>query len=281
MANIKGKVKTLAMVKNVVNVKNCTNFGCMAIDGKKAWGLKTASGNEYSVVHYCSDVNDKVSLRYTTPKGLLGHGNCMTCSNSNLLFGVSNGLNGENYIVRVPRGFKGNWDRKVIFKSEKKIPALAFYSNYHYLIRVGDSPENQRARFGIRVLEGQNTANPTVKYDSSNEFYINTKWTYKHVQDIHYEPSKGLLFQTMNDSTLTISKIAVYDLNGSYTTYNGKKMFSPKDMITFDMHNTHTKYEVESLGLDEDGYIVMACNIHLKTESNETDAFQRVTNVKY
>ena len=51
----------------------------------------------------------------------------------------------------------------------------------------------------------------------------------------------------MNDSTLTISKIAVYDLNGSYTTYNGKKMFSPKDMITFDMHNTHTKYEVESL----------------------------------
>ena len=82
MANIKGKVKTLAMVKNVVNVKNCTNFGCMAIDGKKAWGLKTASGNEYSVVHYCSDVNDKVSLRYTTPKGLLGHGNCMTCSNS-------------------------------------------------------------------------------------------------------------------------------------------------------------------------------------------------------
>ena len=64
----------------------------------------------------------------------------------------------------------------------------------------------------------------------------------------HYEPSKGLLFQTMNDSTLTISKIAVYDLNGSYTTYNGKKMFSPKDMITFDMHNTHTKYEVESLG---------------------------------
>ena len=51
MANIKGKVKTLAMVKNVVNVKNCTNFGCMAIDGKKAWGLKTASGNEYSVVH--------------------------------------------------------------------------------------------------------------------------------------------------------------------------------------------------------------------------------------
>ena len=24
MANIKGKVKTLAMVKNVVNVKNCT-----------------------------------------------------------------------------------------------------------------------------------------------------------------------------------------------------------------------------------------------------------------
>lgn len=97
MANIKGKVKTLAMVKNVVNVKNCTNFGCMAIDGKKAWGLKTASGNEYSVVHYCSDVNDKVSLRYTTPKGLLGHGNCMTCSNSNLLFGVSNGLNGELY----------------------------------------------------------------------------------------------------------------------------------------------------------------------------------------
>ena len=85
----------------------------------------------------------------------------------------------------------------------------------------------------------------------------------------------------MNDSTLTISKIVVYDLNGSYTTYNGKKMFSPKDMITFDMHNTHTKYEVESLGLDEDGYIVMACNIHLKTESNETDAFQRVTNVKY
>lgn len=269
------------MVKNVVNVKNCTNFGCMEIDGKKAWGLKTASGNEYSVVHYCSDVNDKVSLRYTTPKGLLGHGNCMTCSNSNLLFGVSNGLNGENYIVRVPRGFKGDWDRKVIFKSEKKIPALAFYSNYHYLIRVGDSPENQRARFGIGVLEGQNTANPTVKYDSSNEFYINTKWTYKHVQDIHYEPSKCLLFQTMNDSTLTISKIAVYDLNGSYTTYNGKKMFSPKDMITFDMHNTHTKYEVESLGLDEDGYIVMACNIHLKTESNETDAFQRVTNVKY
>ena len=63
MANIKGKVKTLAMVKNVVNVKNCTNFGCMEIDGKKAWGLKTASGNEYSVVHYCSDVNDKVSLR--------------------------------------------------------------------------------------------------------------------------------------------------------------------------------------------------------------------------
>ena len=103
MANIKGKVKTLAMVKNVVNVKNCTNFGCMEIDGKKAWGLKTASGNEYSVVHYCSDVNDKVSLRYTTPKGLLGHGNCMTCSNSNLLFGVSNGLNGEDIRVHVDK----------------------------------------------------------------------------------------------------------------------------------------------------------------------------------
>ena len=52
-------------------------------------------------------------------------------------------------------------------------------------------------------------------------------------------------------------------------------------MITVDMYYTHTNYEVDALGLDEDGYIVMACNIHLKTESNETDAFQRVTNVKY
>lgn len=49
-----------------MNVKNCTNFGCMAIDGKKAWGLKTASGNEYSVVHYCSDVNDKVFKIYNS-----------------------------------------------------------------------------------------------------------------------------------------------------------------------------------------------------------------------
>ena len=46
-----------------------------------------------------------------------------------------------------------------------------------------------------------------------------------------------------------------------------KKMFSLKDMITFDMHNTHTKYEMESLGLDEDGYICYeSYNIHLKTE---------------
>ena len=35
MANIKGKVKTLAMVKNVVNVKNCTNFGCMQLTERK------------------------------------------------------------------------------------------------------------------------------------------------------------------------------------------------------------------------------------------------------
>lgn len=276
MADYNGKVKTLAAVDNCVNVTNCTNFGCMAIDGLKAWGVKTNSDDIHSMVYYSSNVNDKVSLTYPVQEDLIGHGNGMTCNSKYLLFACGK----KKQIVRVPRGFKGDWSKKVIISASEDIPTIAYYKSYHYIVKRKEDKKNQRICYGVgKVTIDGNKG----KFDflDGNDFYVKTNWTYAHAQDIFYLRSKGLLFQPLNDSTLAINKILVYNLNGSYETYNGCKMFSPQDVITVNKSGTHEKYEVESLGIDAEGYIVMACNIKLNGASKETDSFQRITNVQY
>ena len=56
MATYNAKTERLAAVNNA---KGCTNFGAMAIDGMKAWALKSdgEGENAKSVLYYCSNVD--------------------------------------------------------------------------------------------------------------------------------------------------------------------------------------------------------------------------------
>ena len=168
------KTETLA---DINTVSGCSNFGCMAIDGKKAWGLKTDKDNEASVLYYCSDVNIS-GEPYKKKMGLLGTGNGMTCNSSYILFGCKP----HKYIVRVPRGFKGDWSKAVKFTTPTPVGAIAYYSSYHHIVRVTDSYSTigkQYDRFAIGKIDEEKGTMEYLSY-----FYVHRGFSPDHVQDI-------------------------------------------------------------------------------------------------
>lgn len=274
MAIYQAKINRLA---DVDNQNECTNFGTMAIDGMKAWGLKTKKDNLRSTLYYCENVNEKVTAYYSVDN-LLGHGNGMTCNENYLLFACG----GNNTIVRVPRGFHGDWSKKVIIHTETSVSVIASYKPFQHIIRTDYVRKESLIEFAIGTI----TINGSEgKMTNSNTFYAETPEGYTYAQDIYYDSVKDLLFLTFNfkdvDGHLNNNEIRVYNLSNPSRKYNNCNVYAPKDIIEIDRRSTHKKYEVESLGLDANRKIVMACNIHRREQSNEIDAFQRITNVTF
>lgn len=277
-----GKTERLAAVDNM---NGCTNFGCMAIDGKKAWGLKTNTDENLSTLYYCPDVNDKATKTYKVAN-LLGHGNGMTCNGSYLLFACWKEKGEQNnYIIRVPRGFGGEWNQKMKITTPTSVGAISYYSSYHHIVRV-PSDVGGKDKFAIgKIIENGNTG----KMEYISYFYVDITFAINHGQDIFYDRKKQLLFTpySIKDSKkqLTINKIQVTNLVSPYTTLNGHSVYAPMDIITVDKsgNSDFEKYEIESLGLDADRKIVMACNIKRKIEGKYKayDSFQRITNLTY
>ena len=286
MATYNAKTERLAAVNNA---KGCTNFGAMAIDGMKAWALKSDGDGENakSVLYYCSNVDTESEA---TPydddeqvaKGLLGHGNGMTCNVNYLLFACSG-----KQVVRVPRGFKADWDKAVVIDTQTSISVIAYYKPYQHIIWTDTLEAKNMQRFAIGTIT-VNGKKGTMT--NSDPFYVKTPEKYAHAQDIHYDTVKGLLFLTFNFRTydyntskgeLNNNEIWVYDLNVASGTYEGCKLYSPRDIIKIDKRDNRSRYEIESLGLDSNRKIVMACNILVRGKNSDIDAFQRITNITF
>lgn len=281
MAQYKGKTERLAAIENI---SGCKGMGGMANDGNKAWVLKTNSDDTLSTLYYYNDYEKDVTARYQV-SNLLGHGNSMTCSPNYLFFGCRSWKDPSSplskTILRVPRDFDGNWNKKVKITTPDDIFNLTYYKTHHFIVG--------RLNFGgfLRFSIGKNTINGstgTMQYIST--FLVRNTSNYGMGQDIFYDTKKNLLFiirtQQDEDGRLVRNKIMVVNLGSATETYENYPLYTPQDIITVSKQsNTDYKtYEIESLGLDPDRRIVMVCNIY-KYSINHYDSFQRITNIQY
>lgn len=68
----------------IPNKNGCTNFGAIALDGKKLFALKTAQSNKISTLYLYQDYRTGCSLTTRQYKGQMGHGNGMTLASGKL-----------------------------------------------------------------------------------------------------------------------------------------------------------------------------------------------------
>lgn len=275
-------------VRKVGTVGECSNFSCIASDGNTVWGLKINKKDEnnlQSVLFYSANINESIS-HYGIETNRLGHGNGMTCNSNYIVFGCKPG----KYIYRVPRDFGGNFSHKFVDRvsTETSVGAISTYKAYHHLIRNQDAFSGKNKGYDrftdITVLE--NDAKHAVSTTYGESFYTRTQThDIAEQQDIFYDKQTKHLFAIYNKKDaaghLVINVIEIYDLGSTPTVYmNGCKCYEMIDKIVIDKSSNpeYTKYEVESIGLDANRKMLMACNIE---GNGVSDAIERITNITF
>lgn len=279
MANINASTERLGTVDNV---SGCTNFGCMALDGAKAWALKTKSDESLNVLYCYDNYNDDKPRATYEFKGKysLGHGNTMTSSEKYLFFGCSNA---GKYIIRIPKTYSGKESDIVKITTEQEISSMAYYKKYHFIYRTKDEDRETLFAIGKTNVVG-NTG--TMKEVPNSRFYVKNTAGLPFSQDIFYDTVKGLFFVIHNNKDgkpRLNNRISVINMAaGTTETYKGRPIYTARDIITIDKRNKENfdAYEVESLALGTARRIIMACNISRKALGLE-DAFQRINNVQF
>ncbi len=275
------KVKALAAVRSM---SGCVNFGCMAIRGEEAWGLKTNEEQNLSILYYCRNVNFMVSRHYEI-RDLLGHGNGMTRDADFLYFGCAlvdvPPQEQNRYILRVPRDFRGDLRDAVRITTPTPVASLSYYKKDHIIATVRSDVPGYR-KFGIGKITVDETAKSgSMEYVSF--IYVKLDTTDFIKQDIFFDRRKRLLFLPQNrrdaEGRILVNRIFIVNLAGPRRIMNGARTFEPVGVIAIDKdpQEGYTKFEVESLGLDSARRIVFAANARGKME----DHFFRITNLKF
>lgn len=75
-----------ARVQAVKNENGSSDFGCYAINGKEAYGVKTKDRLKVSTIYYFPDFQKPYTKTYKVENGLLGHGNGMCCAKNTYFY---------------------------------------------------------------------------------------------------------------------------------------------------------------------------------------------------
>ncbi len=271
------KLKPLAYIRDI---DGCGNCGCMAISGMRAWALKTNREQTLSVLYYFSNVNQKVTKTFPV-KNLLGHGNGMTFDQNYLYFACwKSGASAQTqnrYILRVPRGFNGDWKKGIRITTPNSPSAISYYKPNQMIVNVAsDVPGHRKYAIGKIHIDADRKSG-SMSYISY--FYVKFDRPGEVGQDIFFDTKKNLLFIPLvevKNGRMVASRIYVTDLAGDHTTLNGHNEFTPKDILLIPS-STFGGLEVESLGLDSDRKIVLCGNLSRRNY----DRFFRITNLTF
>lgn len=276
-----GKVSPLARVRDV---DGCVNFGCMALDGREAWGLKTDMEENLSVLYYCRDVFTRVTRHYRI-ENLLGHGNGMTCDRDFLYFAAARGdvppQRQNRYILRLPRSFRGDLKDAVKIETPDPVTAISYYKKDHVIIRVRSDVKGFMKYAIGRISVDEAAKSGSMRYVSY--IYVNQDTAGLLTQDIYFDRSRRLLFIPVSrrddEGLILTNRIFIVDMAGPREIMNESRTFTPISAIAIDMdeESGFRKFEVESLGIGPDGRIILSANARGKFG----DHFFQITNIRF
>ncbi len=254
----------------------CSDFGAMAVSGQKAWALKTKSDNSKSNLLIYNNITQSYTSNHIY-NNTFGHGNGMTSTTNYIYFAC------WPQSMKIIRLKKSDLSSRVDITTPTHVTSLAYYGNSQFIVHPNSGGDSTHLYYAIGK---NNISGSTGTMQYLSYFYVDISASdfsgYNTGQDIHYDTSTSLLFIPRcknNNGSILQNKIAVVNLAGSYTTYNNCKCYTPFEVIVVDKsgNSDYTKFEVESLGIDNTRHIVMACNV----EGNYTDSFHKITNLTF
>lgn len=275
---------TLQKIRDVGDTKvgQETNFGCIAINGKKAYCIKTNTANTSSDLFYYSDYsNTKVSPKQVVIKNKLGHGNGVAYYNNALWVATK-----TKNIVKID--LNDNYKRYTFAPSSgnAEVSGIAHFHDDTFIVKTGGGNYN-----GEKYIKYQTITfgeNKKYSFDDTKPIkVINPKYDNKFrvPQDICYHNGNLYIILGKKEEEKPIKEnvILVVDLSNRHTVTKGldgnivkdsyPEYFYPQEILVV-KKKTHTSYELESLDFDSNGNMIVAANI---VGNGDHDSILKVT----
>lgn len=272
-----------ARVQAVKNENKCSNFGCYAINGKEAYGVKTKDDQQVSTIYYFPDFQKPYTKTYKVGKGYLGHGNGMCCAEKYIFFTCwvrkAEAGKQQKYLRRVKYGkLTDNLTNSIKITVPEATSGITFYKKSHLIIKQSSVDGYLTFRMGKIVINEDGKAG---NFETVWTIHVKNTTGFSTGQDIYYDTKTDCLFLPFCDLANCNNKIMVVNLSGAYEMHKGNKLYTPQDTIVINKKGKYTKYEVESVAITADREMLMAVNIKKLGADREDDAVEKISNIKF
>lgn len=223
------KEKASTIVKNV---NGCTNFGGVAMNGKKMYTIKTKSDNKHSTISVYDNYKSTTRKNHLFTN-CMGHGNDLTYYNGKLYVAPC-----AKYVEMVD---VKKWSHTRLDTSGITCCSIAHYKDNQFFLSGGGNP-----KFTITLAELKGT-----------KFVVIKRWTVTNPKaGAGYTTFQGMGYNKDTNKTYNIISHSNLKSNVILRTPIGA---SEPDLIRTSKTGTG-KYEFESLDFGPDGKYVIAAN---------------------
>lgn len=300
-----------------------TKISCTAVGGvgigpnlKRLFALQSNEDKNVAALYYFPNLDKGTDFKVITLKGIAGHANAMAVDD-NYIYITRWRTDGTitKQITRISRNDIRN--AYLTMKNDSSVKEVVFdkddctifqpkvlnsdgtYSNFQYSIR-SITKYTKNGEFLITYSNSSVFKSGQVAYtvakivndkfvvsESKNDIFIikDSLFTSSTTgQAICYEPGHGLFIPRWHKNHQ--NTVVWVDIDNSYTTdSNGYRYYSPIGHIKINKSaNIFTKYEVEAIDFDGDGYMVFSVNTACTSDNYKgkyPDGIIRVTNNKF
>lgn len=247
-----------------------TNLGAMCIVGSTLYCIKTNGDNKASVLYTITKYN--TSSAQTTWKEIknsskkvesIGHANGMAYYNGYFYIATMKSHGEGSQVVKINKSgvIVANYYSQLTYS----VHSITYYKNGYFIAGISSDKSGYR-RYGVIKFEGNKIIRDKV-------FYVlnDSNW---NGQDIHFEDNQFCIIRTPKNQQMIKNKILLIILDNSIV--NGK-IYEPDAIIMADAQNGESIYEIESMDMVYDKWIVCAnCDSVKKDGIYELSGFEYV-----
>ncbi len=300
------------------NTISCTSVGGVGIGPnlKRLFALKSNENKNVAALYYFPNLNNGDDFKVITLDGIAGHANAMAVDD-NYIYITRWREDGAvtKQITRISRNdirnaylsMKNNSDvTEVVFDSDdctifqpKVLNSDGTYSNFQYEIR-SITKYKKNGQFLITYKNSEVFKSGQVAYtiakivdgkfvvsEAKSDIFVIKDSLFTNSttgQAICYEPGHGLFIPRWHENHQ--NTVVWVNIDSSYTTdSNGYRYYSPIGHIKINKSSSiFTKYEVEAIAFDGDGYMVFSVNTACTSSTYKQkypDGVIKVTNNKF
>lgn len=306
----------VADIPDEIGSISCTAMGGIGIGPsyKRLFVVKSDEKNNRAFLYYFPNLYNNSDYQVILLKSIVGHANSMAVDDDYIyITRWRDDGDIKKQITRISRNkirnayedLKSGKVSSVTFDADdctifnpKVLNNSGTYSDFDYEIR-SITKYKKNGQFLVTYKNpsvfGTGKVAYTVANISNNKFVVSeSKEQIKVIEDsifnssttgqaICYEPGHGLFIPRWYGNHQ--NTVVWVNIDGSYTTKNGYRYYSPKGYIKINKSsNIFKKYEVESIDFDDQGYMLYGVNtecVSNKDKEKYPDGIIRVTNNKF